>query len=46
MPDNIPNDSVGLVSPKTHHFDQAITLECGISLPEYDLIDETYGELN
>jgi len=46
MPDSIPNDSIGLVSPETHHFTQAITLECGIDLPEYDLIYETYGELN
>ncbi len=41
-----PNDSVGIVSPQTHHFAQAIKLECGISLPEFDLIYETYGELN
>lgn len=46
MPDSIPNDSIGLVSPETHHFTQAITLECGIDLPEYDIIYETYGELN
>jgi len=46
MPASIPNDSIGLVSPKTHHFAQAITLECGISLPEFDIIYETYGELN
>lgn len=46
MPNPIPNDSVGLVSPEIHHFDQAITLECGITLPNYDLIYETYGELN
>lgn len=42
----IPNDSIGIVSPQTHHFAQAIKLECGISLPEFDLIYETYGELN
>lgn len=46
MPDSIPNDSIGLVSPEIHHFAEAITLECGIELPEYDLIYETYGELN
>lgn len=46
MPDSIPNDSIGLVSPEIHHFAKAITLECGIELPEYDLIYETYGELN
>jgi len=46
MPNSIPNDSIGLVSPETHHFDQAITLEGGFTLPEFDLIYETYGELN
>lgn len=46
MPDSIPNDSIGLVSPEIHHFAESITLECGIELPEYDLIYETYGELN
>lgn len=39
-------DSVGLVEPKTHHFDQALKLDCGRTLPQYDLIYETYGELN
>lgn len=46
MPNPIPKESVGLVSPETHHFGQKITLECGITLPEFDLIYETYGELN
>ena len=39
-------DSVGLVEPKTHHFDQALKLDCGRTLPQYDLIYETYGKLN
>ncbi|MDH5357891.1 MAG: homoserine O-acetyltransferase [Gammaproteobacteria bacterium] len=46
MPDTIPADSVGLVSPTTLHVDSPITLESGRSLPSYDLIYETYGELN
>jgi homoserine O-acetyltransferase len=46
MPDTIPADSVGLVSPKTLHIDAPIMLDCGRSLPRYDLIYETYGELN
>ena len=46
MPNPIPKDSVGLVSPQTLHFDQEITLECGRTLPEFDLIYETYGKLN
>ncbi|HHS84001.1 MAG TPA: homoserine O-acetyltransferase, partial [Gammaproteobacteria bacterium] len=46
MPDTIPQDSVGLVAPQTEHFDAPLTLDCGRVLPEYDLIYETYGELN
>ncbi|MBN4080362.1 homoserine O-acetyltransferase [Beggiatoa alba] len=43
---SIPKDSVGLVSPQIHHFAESITLESGIRLTEFDLIYETYGELN
>lgn len=46
MPDIFPEDSVGLVTPQTLHFDQAIELECGRLLPSYDLVYETYGQLN
>lgn len=46
MPEHIPNDSVGLVTPKVHHFDQPLTLRSGRVLPSYDLVYETYGELN
>lgn len=46
MPDTIPADSVGLVSPTILHVDTPITLESGRNLPRYDLIYETYGELN
>ena len=46
MPDSIPDDSVGLVSPQTLHIDTPITLEGGRTLPVYDLVFETYGELN
>ena len=46
MPVIMPVDSVGLVSPTTLHIDKPITLDCGRSLPSYDLIYETYGELN
>lgn len=46
MLDTIPVDSVGLVSPTTLHIDTPITLECGRSLQSYDLIYESYGELN
>ncbi|GMQ96870.1 MAG: homoserine O-acetyltransferase [Gammaproteobacteria bacterium] len=46
MPDVIPPDSVGLVSPQKLHFDQPINLMCGKLLSEYEIVYETYGELN
>jgi len=46
MPETIPSDSVGLVTPTTLHIDTPLTLECGRTLPSYDLVYETYGELN
>lgn len=46
MPDFIPADSVGLVSPQTHHFTQPLLLACGRTLDEYQLVYETYGQLN
>ncbi|MAO12461.1 homoserine O-succinyltransferase MetX [Marinobacter sp.] len=46
MPDSLPSDSVGLVSPQTIHFDTPIELACGQTLDSYDLVVETYGTLN
>ena len=46
MPDSIPANSVGLVSPQTLHIETPITLECGQALPAYDLVFETHGKLN
>lgn len=46
MPDQIPEDSIGLVSPQTMHFDAPLSLVCGRTLDEYQLAYETYGELN
>lgn len=46
MPQFIPADSVGLVTPKTHHFSEPLLLACGKTLSEYDLVYETYGQLN
>ena len=46
MPDVIPDDSVGLVTPQLQHFDQPLTLRSGRVLPQYDLMYETYGSLN
>ncbi|MCR8922473.1 homoserine O-acetyltransferase [Dasania sp. GY-MA-18] len=38
--------SVGIVSPQSHYFDQPIDLACGRTLPAYELVYETYGQLN
>ncbi len=46
MPNSIPENSVGLVTPEFHKFDEPLTLACGRTLTEYDLMVETYGELN
>jgi homoserine O-acetyltransferase len=46
MPETFPADSVGLVTPQTHHFDQPLQLDSGHALPAYDIVYETYGELN
>lgn len=42
----ISNDSVGIIRPKTEHFDEPLTLRSGRVLKSYDLIYETYGTLN
>ncbi len=39
-------NSVGIVSPQKAVFEQPITLACGITLPRYELVYETYGTLN
>ena len=46
MPDSIPVDSVGLVIPQFIHIDTPLSLESGRMLMQYDLVYETYGELN
>lgn len=46
MPDTLPENSVGLVTSQTMHFDVPLALACGRSLDNYDLIYETYGKLN
>jgi homoserine O-acetyltransferase len=38
--------SVGVVTPQTIHFDQALNLVSGKTIQQYDLVYETYGELN
>jgi len=42
----IPEDSVGLVTPQKEHFNEPLELACGEVLPEFELVYETYGELN
>ena len=38
--------SVGIVTPQVAHFDKPLRLACGRQLTSYDLVYETYGELN
>lgn len=44
--ENSVNTSVGIVSPTLYHFDEPLALACGRTLSSYDLMVETYGELN
>ena len=46
MPTVFPPDCVGLVTPQLAHFSEPLALACGRTLPAYDLIYETYGQLN
>ncbi len=46
MSNSFPEDSVGLVSPQLFHFEEELTLRSGKVLPGFDLMVETYGELN
>lgn len=43
---SIPEDSVGIVSPELLHFEEELTLRSGKVLDGFDLMVETYGELN
>ena len=38
--------SVGIVTPQVARFDQPLALRCGASLPGFELVYETYGQLN
>ena len=40
------NNSIGLVAPKTAHFNAPFGLKSGAFLPQFDLVYETYGKLN
>jgi homoserine O-acetyltransferase len=46
MPPEATEQSVGLVSPVLHRFEQDLLLACGKTLNGYELMYETYGELN
>ena len=41
-----PADSVGLVTPQRQVFSEPLELACGRSLTQYELVYETYGQLN
>ena len=46
MRDRLPAGSIGLVTPEILHFDTPLVLSCGRTLPGFELVIETYGELN
>jgi len=46
MSDSTATDSVGIVTPESFHFDTPLELRSGKTLPAFDLMVETYGELN
>lgn len=41
-----PNASVGIVTPETLTIHEPLTLSCGAQLDHYQLVYETYGQLN
>lgn len=46
MPEALPDNSVGLVEPQSIAINQPLKLDCGRTLPHYQLVFETYGTLN
>ena len=40
------SQSVGIVTPQTAHFEEPLALACGRTISNYQLVYETYGELN
>ncbi|VAW71228.1 Homoserine O-acetyltransferase [hydrothermal vent metagenome] len=46
MPETIPDNSVGLVTPESIYFKQSLALDCGREIENYTLVYETYGQLN
>ena len=43
---SLPTDSVGVVAPRMESFEEPLLLETGRTLPRFDLMVETYGQLN
>ena len=43
---NLPDGSVGLVTPQVAHFDEPFTFSSGAVLRSHELVYETYGQLN
>ena len=43
---SFPADSVGLTAPQKFSFEEPLALECDRILPRFELMVETYGELN
>ncbi|MDX1336042.1 MAG: homoserine O-acetyltransferase, partial [Gammaproteobacteria bacterium] len=41
MPETIPADSVGIVTPQKLQFDQPLELTCGKALDNYEIVYET-----
>jgi homoserine O-acetyltransferase len=46
MPQAIPTDSVGLISPQTFAVEDDFALQCSVVLPGFTLAYECYGRLN
>lgn len=46
MREKLTSDCVGIVEPQVQVFDSALELVCGRELPRFQLVYETYGELN
>ena len=46
MPNALPADSVGIVTPQVLSFSEPLLLACGKTLDNYQIVYETYGQLN
>jgi len=46
MPNELPANSVGIVTPQKLDFSEPLLLACGKTLSNYQLVYETYGTLN